>query len=108
MADIDIDPLGEHDKTDSHPDETGKTFPFTLGEVIEGESTWEPNQEQKTSFGGKSQRIRLTEEDVERLCKKLSDKYQLPKERYYDMFEIKMENYIIKVRKKPLCMRKES
>ena len=29
LADIDIGPFGEHDKTDIQPDETGKTIPFT-------------------------------------------------------------------------------
>ena len=52
MADIYIDPFGEHDKTDAQLDETGETIPFTPGGVIEGGSTWEPEQE--TSFGGTS------------------------------------------------------
>ena len=40
MADVDIDPSGEHDKTDGQPDEM---IPFTPGGgVIEGGSTWEP------------------------------------------------------------------
>ena len=41
MADIDIDPFGEHDKTDTHPDETGENIPLTPGGVMGG-STWEP------------------------------------------------------------------
>ena len=41
MADVDIDPFGEHDKGDEHSDE-GETNPFTTGGVIEGGSTWEP------------------------------------------------------------------
>ena len=36
-----------------------------------------------------SQRIRLMEEDVERLYKKLSERFQLPEERHSDMFEIR-------------------
>ena len=64
-ADIDIDPFGEHDKIDKHPDES-KTIPFTLGGVTEGGSTWEPEQE--TSFrGGKTQSTRLKEVYVEGL-----------------------------------------
>ena len=31
MADIDIDLFSDHDKTDSHPDETGESIPITLG-----------------------------------------------------------------------------
>ena len=29
MADIDIDPFGEHDKTESSTDETGENIPLT-------------------------------------------------------------------------------
>ena len=39
MADIDIDPFGEHDKTDSHPDDTGEAIPLPL--VNTGGSTCE-------------------------------------------------------------------
>ena len=46
MADVHIDPFGEHDKTDSHPDE-GETIPLNPG----GGSTWEPEHEQETLFG---------------------------------------------------------
>ena len=46
-----IDLFGEHDKTDEHPDE-GETILFTTGGVIEERSTWEPQREQETSFGG--------------------------------------------------------
>ena len=60
----DIDPFGERDKTDAQPDETGKTIPFTPGGVIEGGPTWEPESEQETSFGGKTQRTRLKEVHV--------------------------------------------
>ena len=35
MADVDIDPFGEHDKTDSHPDETGEIF------LLPQEERWE-------------------------------------------------------------------
>ena len=42
MADVDIDSFGEHDKTDSHPEDTGENFPITP----RGESTWEPEREQ--------------------------------------------------------------
>ena len=40
MADIDIDPFSDHDKTDASPDEpTGETIPLTQGGVIGGGST---------------------------------------------------------------------
>ena len=48
MSNIDIHPFGEHDKTDLHSDDTGETIPFTPG----GRSTWEPECNQETSFGG--------------------------------------------------------
>ena len=41
MADVDIDPSGEHEpRTDDHT-ETGENIPFTS--VGEGGSTWEPD-----------------------------------------------------------------
>ena len=48
MADVDIDPFGEHEsRTDEHT-ESGENIPFTPV----GGSTWEPERgEQETSFG---------------------------------------------------------
>ena len=34
MSDVDIDPFGEHDKTDTHPNETGKNIPLTPGGLM--------------------------------------------------------------------------
>ena len=53
MADVDIDPFGEHDKTESRTDEpTDEHIPLIPGV---GGSTWEPERgEQETSFGGTS------------------------------------------------------
>ena len=42
MADVDTDPFGEHDKTDSYPDKTGQTIPLTPGGAMGG-SSWEPD-----------------------------------------------------------------
>ena len=54
MADVDIDPFGEHNRTESRPDE--EDIPLTPI----GGSTWEPEREQETSFGGReSQRNRV-------------------------------------------------
>ena len=48
MADVDIDPFGEPDRTESRTDESGENIPFTPV----GGSTWEPERsEQETSFG---------------------------------------------------------
>ena len=54
MADVDIDPFGEHNKTNSHPDETGENIALTPEESMGGGFTWEPEREQETSFGGRT------------------------------------------------------
>ena len=41
MADIDIDPFGEHDRTESRTDETGENIAIDLV-TPGGRSTWEP------------------------------------------------------------------
>ena len=48
MADIDINPFGEHDRTEEPTDEH---IPLT---PVGGGSTWEPTYEQETSFRGES------------------------------------------------------
>ena len=47
MADIDIDPFGEHESRTEEP--TDEHIPLTP--VTPGRSTWEPEHEQETSFG---------------------------------------------------------
>ena len=47
MADIDIDPFGEHESRTEEP--TDENIPLTL--VTPGRSTWEPECEQEMSFG---------------------------------------------------------
>ena len=47
MADIDIDPFGEHESRTEEP--TDENTLITL--VTPGRSTWEPEHEQETSFG---------------------------------------------------------
>ena len=58
MAGIDINPFGggEHDRTESRPDENILLPPVT---PVGGGSTWEQEREQETSFGGKSHRTKL-------------------------------------------------
>ena len=53
MADIDIDPFGEHGRTESRPEEpTDENIPLTLVTPVGGgRSSWEPEREQETSFG---------------------------------------------------------
>ena len=59
MADIDIDPFGEHESRTEEP--TDKNVPLDLVTPVgEGVQTWEPTREQETSFGGReSQRTKL-------------------------------------------------
>ena len=48
MADVDIDPFGEHESRTDDSTETGENIPFTP--VGGGRSTWEPERgEQETS-----------------------------------------------------------
>ena len=52
MADIDINPFGEHDRTESRTEEPmGENSPLT---PVGGRSTWEPEPKQETSFRGLS------------------------------------------------------
>ena len=105
MADIDIDPFGEHE---SMPDEMGgESIPLTPV----GRSTWEPECEQETSFGGLSgARARLNagfvEDKVNGLYEILSEHF--PKNQaviYYDDFESIRGELYFKGRDEPL-MRK--
>ena len=41
MADVDVDPFGDHNKTKDHTDETGENTPLTPGGAVRGESTQE-------------------------------------------------------------------
>ena len=45
MADIDIDPFGEHESRPDDNTETGENIPFSP--VGGGRSTWEPEKENK-------------------------------------------------------------
>ena len=72
MTDVDINPLGDHDKTDSHPDETGENIPLTqLGPM--GRGTWKQEREQQTSFGGGNPRMEVIKEHVKGLYPRLSE-----------------------------------
>ena len=52
MADIDIDPFGEHESRAE--EQTDENIPLDPVAPVGGGSTWEPEREQKTSFGGRS------------------------------------------------------
>ena len=105
MADIDIDPFGEHE---SRPDEMGgESIPLTPV----GRSTWEPGREQETSFGGlsgarASLNAGFVEDKVNGLYEILSENF--PKNQnviYYDDFESIRGELYFKGRGEPL-MRK--
>ena len=89
MADVDIDPFGEHESRPEEP--TDEHIPLDLV-TPRRSSTWEPNQgEQETSFGGESQRTKLMKDYVRDLYKKLSENIgETPEQIHYDYF--KLEN----------------
>ena len=92
MADIDIDPFGEHKSRPEEPsDEHIPLDPVTPGRS----STWEPDRgEQETSFRGESQRTKLMKDYVRDLHKKLSETLMKP-QNYFTMIilNLKVENY---------------
>ena len=86
MADIDIDPFGEHELRPEEP--TDEHIP--LSPVIPGGSTWEPTREQETSFRGReSQRAKLMKDYVKDLYKKISENIdKTPELFHYDYFKL--------------------
>ena len=104
MAEVDIDPFGEHDMTELRTDETGKNIPLTP--VGEG-STWEPERgEQGTSFGGEeSQRTKLKKDYVRDLYQKLSEKYGVSEAFHFDYFELRDGELYYKGKSMPLTNR---
>ena len=88
MADVDIDPFGEHESRPEEPtDEHIPLDPVTPGRS----STWEPDQgEQETSFGGESQITKLMKDYVRDLYKKISENIgETPELFLYDYFKLK-------------------
>ena len=85
MADVDIDPFGEHESRTEEP--TDENIPLTP--VTTGRSTWEPVRgEQETSFRGESQRTKLMKDYVRDLYKKLSENVgETPELFHYDYFK---------------------
>ena len=87
MADIDMDPFGEHEsRPEEQTDEHIPLDPVTPGRS----STCEPDQgEQETSFRGESQRTKLMKEYVKDLYKKLSENVgETPELFHYDYFKL--------------------
>ena len=87
MADVDIDPFGEHESRTDDNTETGENIAFT---PVGGGSTWEPDRgEQETSFGGESQRTKLMKDYVKDLYKKITENIgETPEEFHYDYFKL--------------------
>ena len=52
MAGIEINPFGEHESRSEEP--TDEHIPLDPVTPVGGGSTWEPEREQETSFGGRS------------------------------------------------------
>ena len=86
MADIDIDPFGEHE---SRPEEPTDEH-ILLDPVTPGRSTWKPDGGgQETSFGGESQRTKLMKDYVKDLYKRLSENIgETPELFHYDYFKL--------------------
>ena len=99
MADVDIDPFGEHESSPEEPtDEHIPLDPVTPGRS----STWGPDRgEQETSFGGESRRTKLMKDYVRDLYKRLSENIgETPELFHYDYFKLKgWELYYIGSRK---------
>ena len=101
MADVDIDPFGEHESRTVEPtDEHIPLDPVTPGRS----STWEPDRgEQETSFGGESQRTKLMKDYVRDLYKKLSENIgETPEGFYYDYFKLENGELYYRGSRKPL------
>ena len=101
MADVDIDPFGEHESRTDDNNETGENIPFT---PVGGGSTWEPTREQETSFGGReSQRTKLMKDYVKDLHKKISENIsETPEEFHYDYFKLEDGELYYRGKRKPL------
>ena len=102
MADIDIDPFGEHESRPDDNTETGENIAFTP--VGGGRSTWEPDRgEQETSFGGESHGTKLMKDYVRDLYKKLSENIgETPELFHYDYFKLEDGELYYRGSRKPL------
>ena len=86
MAEVDIDPFGEHESRTEEP--TDEHIPLDL--VTPGRSTWKPDRgEQEASFRGESQRTKLMKDYVRDLYKRLSENSgETPELFHYDYFKL--------------------
>ena len=104
MADVDINPFGEHESRTDDNTETCENIPFTP--VGGGRSTWEPEKgEQETSFGEKSQRTKLMKDYVRHLYKKLSENIgETPELFHYDYFNLEDGELYYRGSRKPVTI----
>ena len=104
MADVDTDPFGEHGRTEEPTDENIPLTPVTPV----GGSTWEPEREQETSFGGReSQRNRVLRDRVEGLYEKLSQgKARTSEVLHFDLFELRDGKLYFRDKSTPLTTKK--
>ena len=88
MANVDIDPFGEHESRPEEP--TDEHIPLNpVTPVGEGGSPWEPTREQETSFGGESHRTKLMKDYVRDLYRRLSENIgETPELFHYDYFKL--------------------
>ena len=103
MADVDIDPFGEHESRPEEPtDEYIPLDSFTPGRS----STWKPDRgEQETSFRGESQRTKLMKDYVKDLYKKLSENIdETPELFHYDYFKLEGGELYYIGNRKPLTI----
>ena len=98
MANVDIDPFGEYESRPEEP--TDENILLT---PVGGRSAWEPECEQKTSFGGEPQRTKLMKDYVKGLYKKISENIgETPEEFHYDYFKLEGGEPYYRGRRKPL------
>ena len=102
MADVDIDPFGEHESRPEEP--TDENIPLDL--VTPGRSsTWEPECEQETSFGGRSRTSILHKEYlVGKIYELIGNKMHQRLEPNFSLFELG-EDGRLHFRGKPLMNR---
>ena len=100
MADVDINPFGEHESRPEEP--MDEHIPLDL--VTPVGSTWEPERgEQETSFGGESKRTKLMKDYVKDLYKKISENIgETPEEFHYDYFKLEGGELYYRGKRKPL------
>ena len=108
MADVYIDPFGEHESRSEEPTDEH----IHLSQVTSGGSSWKPTCEQETSFGGhlagrQNQRNRVLINRVEGLYERLSQKLPRTSEVFhYGLFELRNSKLYFRDKSTPLATKK--